>query len=160
MFARTLTLTANDQELMVAEEFHPHDSASAARLASVSGFAFAPSDRLLTSTDADALGILHGRRLMRLQWRRAEVAHAFWRRTRGAQLVTLVFARRAVEMTLGLYSTSSDAEAQAFVDANIDKPITDSEVRNVNDYLSVSEYRVPGSAAPRSWTMPDVRLHL
>ncbi|HET6275542.1 MAG TPA: amino acid permease [Candidatus Cybelea sp.] len=116
-FARTLTLTADGRELTVTEEFRPHEAASAARLASVSGFAFAPSDRLLISNDGDALGILHGRRLMRLQWHRGEIAQAFWRRTRGAELVTLVFARRSVEMSLGLYTASSNAEAQALVDA-------------------------------------------
>lgn len=116
-FERTLTMTGSGSELAVDEEFHPHDTRSTARLESISGLAFAPSDRLVTSPVGGTLGILHGQRLMRMQWRRDDVAHAYWRRTRGAEIVTLVFSRRSVVIRLGFYSVSSAAEAQRLVDA-------------------------------------------
>jgi|HubBroStandDraft_4_1064222.scaffolds.fasta_scaffold00022_30 amino acid transporter len=116
-FERTLTMTGGGSELTVDEALHPHDARSAARLESVSGFAFVPSDRLMTSAAGDTLGILHGLRLMRMQWRRDDVAHAYWQRTRGAEIVTLVFVRRSIAIRLGLYSVSGAAEAQRLVDA-------------------------------------------
>lgn len=116
-FARTLTLTENARELTVSEEFSPHDMRSTARLESISGFAFGDADRLLISRDGTALGILHGTRLMRLQWNGNEVLHAYWRRSRGAEIVTLIFARRSAEMRLGMYAVAGAAEAQGLVDA-------------------------------------------
>ncbi len=116
-FARTLASGAGSSELLVDEEFHPRDRRSAARLESISGFAFGASDRLLIASEYDAIGILHGNRLATLRWQPAEVAHAYWRRTRGAELVTLVFARPSVELRLGVHTVPSAAEAQRLLDA-------------------------------------------
>jgi amino acid transporter len=117
VFKRTLTLNGSSSELMVAEEFAPRDPRSAARLESISGFAFVPGDRVLNAANRDAVGILHGARLVRLRWRPGDVAHVDLRQTRGAELVTLIFARRSVEMALGVYQVHSAAEAQRLVDA-------------------------------------------
>ncbi len=116
-FKRTLTLRGGSSELIVGEEFQPRDQRTAARLESVSGFAFAPGDRSVTSARGDALGILHGTRLVRLRWHHGEVARVDLRETRGAELVTLIFARRSVEMGLGVYDVAGVAEAQRLVDA-------------------------------------------
>ncbi|HEY6325592.1 MAG TPA: amino acid permease, partial [Candidatus Cybelea sp.] len=116
-FKRALTLNGSSSELSVAEEFAPHDPRSTARLESISGFAYAPGDRVLTAANGAALGILHGARLVRLRWRRGDVARVDLRQTRGAELVTLIFARRSVEMGLGVYLVGSAAEAQRLVDA-------------------------------------------
>ncbi|MBV9717787.1 MAG: amino acid permease [Candidatus Eremiobacteraeota bacterium] len=118
VFKRTLTLRGGSGELIVAEEFAPHDLRSTARLESISGFAFAPGDRLLISSTRSALGILHGERLMLLQWRAGDVARFDVRPTRGAQLVTLIFARRSIQLRLGFHSAHEAAEAQRLVDAN------------------------------------------
>jgi hypothetical protein len=40
------------------------------------------------------------------------------RQTRGAEIVTLVFARRSVELRLGTYSARNAAEARRLLDAN------------------------------------------
>jgi amino acid transporter len=116
-FSRTLTLTNGGSELLVGEQLQPHDRRSKAHLESISGFAFATGDRLVLSSSFEALGILHGERLVLLRWHRADVAHAFWRSTRGAELVTLVFARPSVELHLGVHTVSNIAEAQRLVDA-------------------------------------------
>ncbi|HVR45856.1 MAG TPA: amino acid permease [Candidatus Binatia bacterium] len=117
VFKRTLTLNGNGSELMSTEEFSPHDPRSAARLESISGFAFVPGDRMLTASQRDAVAILHGTRLVRLRWRPGDVAHLDLRQTRGAALVTLIFARRSVEMGLGVYHVGGAAEAQRLVDS-------------------------------------------
>ena len=117
LFTRTLTLGGGD-ELIVAEEFAPHVARSTARLESISGFAFVPGDALLKASGEDAIGILHARRLTTLCWRRGDVARMDLRPTRGAELVTLIFARRSVEMRLGLRPVQSAAEAQRVLDAN------------------------------------------
>jgi hypothetical protein len=118
LFTRTLTLGAGDNELIVAEEFAPHVARSTARLESISGFAFVSGDAVLKASDEDAFGILHGRRLTTLRWRRGDVARMDLRTTRGAELVTLIFARRSVEMRLGVRPVQSAAEAQRLLDAN------------------------------------------
>jgi amino acid transporter len=115
-FQRTLTLSGGGSELIVGEEFQPHDPRSSARLESISGFAFTSGDRLFTSSLADAVGILHGQRLVILRWRRADVARMDLRLTRGAEIVTLVFARRSVEVRLGIYAARNAAEAQRVLD--------------------------------------------
>ncbi len=117
-FQRTLTLSGGSSELVVGEEFHPHNPGSTARLESISGFAFTSGDRLLTSPLGYAVGILHGERLLILRWRRGDVARMDLRRTRGAEIVTLVFARRSVELRLGTYAARSAAEARRLLDAN------------------------------------------
>ncbi len=116
-FKRTLTLSGNAGELIVGEDFNPHDPRSTARLESISGFAFVAGDRLLNSAQGNALGILHGKRLAVLRWRRGDAARVDLRRTRGAELVTLIFAHRSVELALGVYSVRTLGEAQRLVDA-------------------------------------------
>ncbi len=117
LFKRTLTLRGGSSELVVAEQFGPRDTRSTARLESVSGFTFAPRDRAVTSNHGDAVGILHGTRLVRLRWRHGDVARVDLRPTRGAELVSLIFARRSVEMGLGIYPVHSIAEAQQLIEA-------------------------------------------
>jgi hypothetical protein len=117
LFTRTLTLGGGD-ELTVDEEFTPHVPRSTARLESISGFAFVSGDALLNASNGDALGILHGRHLTTLRWRRADVARVNLRTTRGAELVTLIFAARSVEMHLRVSAVQSAAEAQRLLDAN------------------------------------------
>jgi amino acid transporter len=117
LFTRTLTLGGGDDEVLVAEEFAPHVARSTARLESISGFAFVSGDAVLKGSEEDALGILHGRRLTTLRWRRGDVARMDLRTTRGAELVTLIFARRSVEMRLGVRPVQSAAEAQRVLDA-------------------------------------------
>ncbi|HEY2554699.1 MAG TPA: amino acid permease, partial [Candidatus Cybelea sp.] len=46
-FTRTMSLTGGSGELVVDEQMQPHDARSAARLESVSGFAFSAHDQLL-----------------------------------------------------------------------------------------------------------------
>ncbi len=106
-----------NKSLVVSEEFEPHDASSTARLESISGFAFAPGDTLLVSSDASALGILHGTRLTTLHWRSGDVARVVTRQTRGAQVVTLVFARRTIELRLAITTASDAAEARRLLDA-------------------------------------------
>ncbi|HLY02634.1 MAG TPA: amino acid permease [Candidatus Cybelea sp.] len=117
IFTRTLTLGGTSDELVVDETFAPHDAHSPARLESISGFAFALGDALLKAPDGDALGVLHGRQLTALRWRRGDVARVDMRTTRGAELVTLIFARRSVEMRLGVQPAQNAAEAQRLLDA-------------------------------------------
>jgi amino acid transporter len=115
LFTRTFTLTGASPELTIGEQFSPHDRASMAHLQSISGFALMPGDRVLTSRAA--VGILHRDRLVRLRWRSGDAARYFLRATRGAQLVTVVFARRSVEMGLGIYQVRNTVEAQRLLDA-------------------------------------------
>ncbi|MGP8100125.1 MAG: amino acid permease [Candidatus Cybelea sp.] len=118
LFTRTLTLAGSSDELIVDEEFAPHGPRSMARLESISGFAFAAGDALLKAPSGDALGILHGQQLTTLRWRHGDVARVDLRTTRGAELVTLIFARRSVEMRLGVRSVQNPAEARRLLDAN------------------------------------------
>jgi amino acid transporter len=117
VFERTLTLSESGHELIVAEEFSPHDARSPARLESISGFAFAPGATILAAADGDARGILRGTRLVVLRWRPGDVARLQLRTTRAAELVTLTFARRAVELRLGVYAVANAAEARRLLDA-------------------------------------------
>jgi amino acid transporter len=116
-FKRTLALTGDSREVIVDEEFQPHDRASTARLESISGFALAPGDRVLTSSRGDAIGILYAGRLVRLRWRPGDVAVFHLRTTRAAELVTLIFARRSVEIGLGIYPVVDLAQARALLDS-------------------------------------------
>ncbi|MBV9057505.1 MAG: hypothetical protein JO351_12835, partial [Candidatus Eremiobacteraeota bacterium] len=65
----------------------------------------------------DALGILHDGRLATLRWRRSDVARIELRRTRGAEIVGLIFERRSVELRLGLYHVHTTAEARTLLDS-------------------------------------------
>ncbi|MGA8099463.1 MAG: amino acid permease [Candidatus Cybelea sp.] len=116
IFRRTLTLNGQSNALTVTEQFEPHHPNSTARLVSISGFAFAPGDTLLNAFDRDGLGILDGRRLTILRWHAGDVAHLDVRRTRGALLVALTFARRSVELRLGVEAARNAAEAQRVLD--------------------------------------------
>jgi hypothetical protein len=118
LFTRTLTLAGGSNELIVDEQFTPRDPRSTARLESISGFAFTANDALLKASARDALGILHNRQLTTLRWRHGDVARADLRTTRGAELVTLIFARRSIEMRLGVRPVQNAAEAQRLLDAN------------------------------------------
>jgi amino acid transporter len=117
LFTRSLTLTAGSSELIVGEQLAPHDPRSTACLESISGFALRSGDVALTATDRDAIGILHGRSLAMLRWRSSDVTRFEVRRTRGAELVTLVFARRLVELRLGVRSVRDAVQAQRLLDA-------------------------------------------
>lgn len=116
LFKRTLTLSGGG-ELVVNEEFQPHDPRSMARLESVSGFAFASGDAALTSADRDAIGILHGTVLTVLRCRPGDEAAVSLRQTRAAQIATFVFARKQVELRLGIYKVRDAAEARSLLDA-------------------------------------------
>ncbi len=118
LFTRTLTLAGGSEDVIVDEQFAPHDARSTARLESISGFAFAAGDVLLKASGGDAVGILHGRQLTMLRWHYGDVARLDLRTTRGAELVTLIFARRSVEMRLGIRTVQNAAEAQRLLDAN------------------------------------------
>jgi hypothetical protein len=111
-FRRTLTLNPSSGELIVGEEFAPHDRASTARLESISGFAWSTGDEVVQSPGGSALGILHGRRLTTLRWRPGDVKRVVLEQRRGAELVTLVFARRSVELRLGVTTAANPAEAR------------------------------------------------
>jgi HSP20 family molecular chaperone IbpA len=108
-FTRTLRLAPAGDSIVVRERFLARDPA--AHLASISGFALAPGDTVIAPARAPYLGILHGRRLAVLGWRASQVARADLRRTRGAELVTLVCTGASLELTLGLRRVSSPAEA-------------------------------------------------
>jgi hypothetical protein len=118
LFERTLKLGADTRELVVDERFTPHDARSTSRLESISGFAFTPGDALLVSKNGDARGLLHRGRLTVLRWRSGDVARAQTRTTRGAELLTLTFAQRSVELRLGIYPVRDAAEARRVLDAN------------------------------------------
>jgi amino acid transporter len=117
-FTRTMSLIGGSGELVVDEQMHPHDAQSTARLESISGFAFGAHDQLLKSTAGEAIGVLHGTRLVTLKWRHGDVARTELRQTRGAELVTLIFSRRSAELRLGLRTVRDAAEARRVLDAN------------------------------------------
>jgi amino acid transporter len=117
-FSRTLTLRDGSDILTVNETFAPKVANSQARLESLSGFALQRGDAVLRSADRQAVGILHAGELTELRWRHGDVEHAEFRATRGAELVTLVFARRAVVLTLTVVTAHARGEAQRLLDAN------------------------------------------
>jgi hypothetical protein len=117
LFKRTLTLSGTSDTLVVGEEFAPHDARSTARLESISGFAFVNGDVSIASSSGNAVGIMHGRTFTTLRWRAGDVARVETRRTRGAEIVTLVFARRSVELRLTVNEASNAAEAHRLLDS-------------------------------------------
>jgi amino acid transporter len=117
-FSRTLTLPNGSDALAVDETFTPHDARSTARLESISGFALQPGDIVLRSADRRAIGILHAGELAQLRWQTGDVARVELRATRGAELVSLVFARRHVHLMLTVAPARSRGEAQRLLDAN------------------------------------------
>ena len=110
-FRRTLTLNPSSDELIVGEEFAPHDRGSAARLESISGFTWSAGDRVVQSPGGNAVELLHAGRLTTLRWRAGDVQRVVLEQRRGAELVTLVFARRSVELRLGVSAAASSADA-------------------------------------------------
>jgi hypothetical protein len=97
-FERTLTLSAASQDVSVEERMTPHDPSSSAHLKSVSGFAFGEGDTL---TDGpDFVSITHRGHVTTLRWKLGDVVRVDLRRTRGAELVTLVFATSEVQLWL------------------------------------------------------------
>ncbi len=116
LFTRTLTLGNGSNQLIVDEEFAPHDARSSARLESISGFSFDTGDTVIRS--ADAVGIRHAGEFATLRWLSGEVARVELRTTRGAQLVTLVFATRKVRLYLSVVGWANAAEARRLLDAN------------------------------------------
>jgi hypothetical protein len=118
LFSRTLTLRDGSDTLVVDESFAPNDPHSNARLESISGFALQAGDAVLRSRDRRTLGILHADQLTELHWRQGDVATVELRETRGAELVTLIFARRTVEMSLRVVTAASRGEARRLLDAN------------------------------------------
>jgi hypothetical protein len=118
LFERTIRFGASHDDLVVTEHLVPHDAASAAQLKSISGFAYADGDTIVAPSGANGVGILHGRRLAMLRWLPGDVATVDVRQTRGAAIVTLICARRAVEFHLGILSAASAAEAEGLLRAN------------------------------------------
>jgi len=117
-FARTLTLDASSSDIAIEERFAPSDPASTARLESVSGFAYRAGDVVIAPDTANYVGFLHGRRLAALRWQPGDVEHATVKHVRGAQLLTLVFTRRDVNLRLGIYDVNDAAEAERLLQAN------------------------------------------
>jgi hypothetical protein len=118
VFSRTLTLRDGSNTLAVDETFAPKATNSNAHLESISGFALQLGDTVLRSTDGQAVGILHIGELAELRWRHRDVARVELRATRGAELVTLVFARRTVHVALTVASVRSRGEAQRLLDGS------------------------------------------
>ncbi len=114
-FTRTLSLAQDGNEATIDETFHP-DTASAT-LESVSGFAFERGDELFAPPGETYVGILHGTRLAVLRWRPGDVQHVTLAHARGAEIVTLVFARSTVELHLGVYAADA-TEAGRILQAN------------------------------------------
>lgn len=117
-FERTLSISNDAPELQVDVRFEPSDAGSDARLASLSGFAFDDGDRLIAPAGAPYVGILHGTRLVALRWTESEVASMSVRATRGARIVTLIFARRSARFYIGVYAVKSGAQAEELLRAN------------------------------------------
>ncbi len=97
-FERTLTLSSNANAVLIDERMTPRDASSSARLESVSGFALEPSDTLVEGVNF--VRIVHNGETTTLAWRGDEVGRVELRRTRGAELVILVFARPEVHLLL------------------------------------------------------------
>lgn len=117
-FSRTLTLRDGSGVLVVDETFTPRTPHSGARLESISGFVLQRGDAVLRSSDRQAIGIVHAGELAELRWRHGDVARVELRTTRGAELVTLVFARSNIQMNLTVVPARSHGEAQQLLDAN------------------------------------------
>jgi amino acid transporter len=117
-FERTLTLDADSNEATIEERFTPNDAASSARLESISGFAYRAGDVVIAPDGANFVGLLHGRRLAALRWQSGDVDRVTVRHARGAELVTLVFARFDVNLRLGIYDVNDAAEAERLLQAN------------------------------------------
>jgi hypothetical protein len=117
-FSRTMSLSARSDELVVSLQMQPHEAQSTARLESISGFAFDARDVLLKSAQGDGLGLLHGNRFALMRWHSADVANVDLRKTRGAELVTLVFAGRVGVVRLSVHTVRDASEARRLLDAN------------------------------------------
>jgi hypothetical protein len=113
-----MSLSARSDELVVSLQMQPHEAQSTARLESISGFAFDARDVLLKSAQGDGLGLLHGNRFALMRWHPAEVAKVDLRETRGAELVTLVFAGRVGVVRLSVHTVRDASEARRLLDAN------------------------------------------
>lgn len=116
-FERTLSLAPDDDALAIAESFSPNDSNAGARLQSVSGFAFEPGDAVVAPPSENFAGVLHGRRFAAISWEPGDVAQVQTRATRGAEIVTLTFARRTVHLRLGIYAAADATEAERLFQA-------------------------------------------
>jgi hypothetical protein len=117
-FERTMSIDPNDNELVITLRFQPQDHRKEVRLESISGFAFDDTDTLVAPAGAPGVGILHGNRLVSLRWDPGAVVHVDVRRTRGAQLVTLVFARNEARLHLGIVADMDASKAEGFLRAN------------------------------------------
>jgi hypothetical protein len=117
-FSRTLTLRDGSRTLVIDETFAPKAANSNAHLESISGFVLERGDVVLRSADREAVGILHSGGVTVLRWRHGDVVRVDLRATRGAELVTLTFARRHVRLTLTSATARSRGEAQRLLDAN------------------------------------------
>jgi amino acid transporter len=116
-FERTLTLASASNELLIEERLVPNDPTSVANLKSISGFAFHEGDVVIAPLGAPFAGILHGRAVAALRWSPGDVQNVALRQTRGAELVTLVFARSPVRLRLGVYAARDAAEAEQLLRA-------------------------------------------
>ncbi len=121
-FQRTLTLAGASSDVVVGESFAPRDSHSRAQLESISGFAFTAGDAVMISKSRSAIGVYHRGRVAVLRWRSGDVARTTLRTTRDAQIVTLVFARRSIELRLGVHTVRNAAEARELLD---ERPLED-----------------------------------
>jgi len=101
----------------VRETLAPRDKNSTAQLVSVSGFARADSDIVLRSKSGDAVGIFHRDRVATMRWTHEDVASVDVRQSRGAELVTLTFARATISVQLEVRRVESATEAQQLLDA-------------------------------------------
>jgi Glycosyl hydrolases family 35 len=97
-FERTVSLGNTSNDVVVDLRMIPHDPSSTAHLENVSGFSFDDGDGLARGTDF--VGIIHQGRMTTLRWKADDVARVELRRTRGAELVTLVFAVPEVRLLL------------------------------------------------------------
>jgi Glycosyl hydrolases family 35 len=97
-FERTLTLDATSGNVEVHERMRPNEVFSTAHLESVSGFAFSEGD--LITSGPDFVSISHLGIVTTLRWKAGDVSRVDLRRTRGAELVTLVFAGAEVRLRL------------------------------------------------------------
>lgn len=117
LFERTIR-NGTSGDIVVSEHFAPHDSASLARLKSISGFAFSNDDKIVDPPGGNGVGILDHGRLAMLRWLPGDVATIDVRQTRGAAIVTLVCARRDVEFHLAIVNVAGRAEAETLLRAN------------------------------------------
>ncbi len=116
-FRRTMMLGKNDSELIVDLFFRPEEPLRKTRLESISGFAFAAGDVLIAPPGIAGLGILHGDRLATLRWRAGDVVRVDLRQTRGAEIVTLLFAEPKAELRLGMFAGMDAKKAETLLRA-------------------------------------------